>query len=118
MRHIRVIFSFIAFLCVAAAFPSSAAQIIYVNQNAPANSSTNGTSWANAYRELRDALNNPSLNPVAGNPVEIWVAKGTYLPAPAGSTNRAATFLLKSHLRILGGFKGTETNDTQRLVFG
>src|SRR5262249_1495163 len=58
-----------------------AATIIYANKNAPANTANNGTSWANAYFELRDALASTTINQAtAENPVEIWVAKGTYTP--------------------------------------
>src|SRR5262249_23468102 len=38
-------------------------QIVYVNQNAPASSARNGTSWANAYTDLAQAVVN--ANPTA-----------------------------------------------------
>src|SRR3569832_1610139 len=96
---------------------SHATTILYVNKNAPANSLKNGSSWANAYSELRDAMTNSAVGAAtAANTVEIWVAKGTY--TPTSGTNRLACFPLKSHIRILGGFKGTETSDSQRLFFG
>ncbi|MDB6058953.1 MAG: C-terminal target protein, partial [Verrucomicrobiales bacterium] len=91
----------------------------YVNKNVAGTSTQSGTSWGNAYGELRDALTNSAVAQASqGNPVEIWVAKGTYFPAATTSTDRTSAFILKSHLRILGGFQGTEVTDTQRLFFG
>jgi hypothetical protein len=86
-------------------------QIVYVNQNAPANSLRNGTSWAHAYTDLTAAIH--AAQPSTNNPVEIWVAKGTYMPT--NGIDRSASFNLKSNMRVLGGFAGAETNDTQRL---
>jgi len=62
-----------------------------------------GSSWANAYKYLQDALS------VATNGDEILVAEGTYIPDrslanPGGSRNRAATFHLKTGVGIYGGF--------------
>jgi hypothetical protein len=87
--------------------------ILYVNQNVSVTSQNNGTSWANAYRELRDALHDPAIpNGTAGGPVEIWVAKGTYKPTT--NLDRTVTFLLHSNLRIRGGFAGGETSISGR----
>jgi len=90
-------------MSIEAALPS---RIIYVNQNAPSTSLNNGTSWANAYRELRDALNGLASAPPSV-PVEVWVARGTY--KPTAEANRSASFRLVSHVHIVGGFEGTET---------
>jgi len=90
-------------MSIEAALPS---RIIYVNQNAPSTSLNNGTSWANAYRELRDALNGLASAPPSA-PVEVWVARGTY--KPTADANRSASFRLVSHVHIVGGFEGTET---------
>jgi len=92
------------------------APVFYVNQNAPATTRNDGSSWANAYRELRDALASPAASSgTAGNPVQIWVARGTY--KPTGDTNRLATFALPSHVRIYGGFAGNEVSLAQRVSF-
>ncbi|HEY3914096.1 MAG TPA: right-handed parallel beta-helix repeat-containing protein, partial [Verrucomicrobiae bacterium] len=99
-------------LGILAATAVSAQQIIYVNQSAPLTSIQDGTSWTNAYRELRDALSSPKLNPSATNTVEIWVAKGTY--KPTDGTNQTASFALKSYLAIIGGFAGTEASPDNR----
>lgn len=74
-----------------------------------AGGSNNGTSWANAYTSLQSAL----AVAVAGD--DIWVAKGTYKPAtPATPNPRTVAFAMKSGVRILGGFFGTETAASQR----
>ena len=62
-----------------------------------------GSSWANAYKYLQDAL----AAAASGN--EIWVAEGIYIPDrslanPDGSGDRAATFQLKTGVGIYGGF--------------
>lgn len=86
---------------------------IFVNQEAPTSSLKNGTSWANAFTDLQDAL-------IAANntcQAEIWVARGTYLPdRGVGFTrnNRNHSFVLKSGVAIYGGFNGTETNLNER----
>ncbi len=80
----------------------------YVNANATGNN--DGTSWANAYNTLHDALEN--YNP--GD--EIWVAAGTYLPeipsAAPGFTE--PSFYIHQDVLIYGGFEGTETALDQR----
>ncbi len=86
--------------------------VIYVNQNVLSGSQQNGTSWANAYTDLQAAI--AVAQPTSNNPVELWVATGTYKPGAAQSSS----FVLKSYLRIVGGFKGTETNINQRYYFG
>jgi len=62
-----------------------------------------GSSWANAYKYLQDAL----AAAASGN--EIRVAEGIYIPDrnlanPDGSGDRAATFQLKTGVGIYGGF--------------
>ncbi len=77
---------------------------IYVNVNATG--SNNSTSWNNAYTNLQTAIDAAvvSIN-------EIWVAGGTYKP---NGTARTSSFLMKSNLKIYGGFNGTETLREQR----
>jgi len=65
----------------------------------------NGSSWAQAFKYLQDAL------AAAGSGDEIWVAEGTYKPDqngayPGGTGSRSATFSLKSGVAIYGGFQG------------
>ena len=81
---------------------------IYVDADAPAGGS--GTSWANAYRYLQDALFKP---PSSGD--EIWVAAGTYKPDVDEGGNvplndRTATFKLISGVALYGGFAGGESS--------
>lgn len=83
-----------------------ASTIIYVKKNALG--SNNGTSWKNAYKELRSAL--AAAN--AGD--EIWVAAGTY--KPTAGTDQTISFELKDGVAIYGGFDGTETSLAQRKI--
>jgi uncharacterized delta-60 repeat protein len=74
---------------------------IFVDVNATGEN--NGSSWANAYNYLQDALTAAEPN------YEIWVAQGTYRPDrdtnyPGGTGNRTATFQLKNGVTIYGGF--------------
>ena len=55
------------------------ADVVYVD--ADASGANHGTSWEDAYTELRDALAN------LGEPeMQIWVAEGTYTPAPSAGS--------------------------------
>ncbi len=70
-------------------FPASA-EVIYVN--AAANGSADGLSWANARSDLAAAVSGASTGD------DVWVAAGTYGPIE-----------LRSGVRIIGGFAGTES---------
>lgn len=86
--------------------------IIYVNDNVSGGANS-GTSWANAFSKLRDAL------AVADAGDEIWVAAGIYYPDEGnGATDNdiGATFQLESGVAIYGGFAGTETQRSQRNI--
>jgi hypothetical protein len=80
---------------------SAAGQTIYVD--AGATGANNGSSWANAYKYLQNALTLAVPNDA------IWVAQGTYRPDedtahPGGTNDRTATFQLKNGVAIYGGF--------------
>lgn len=70
-----------------------------------------GTSWADAFPKLQDALT------AATDGDEIWLAAGTYFPdersgMPDG--NPSSVFDLKSGVPLYGGFAGNETARAQR----
>ena len=86
---------------------------IYVKHDA--GGSNNGSTWANAYTDLQQALDHPTAT-------QIWVAAGTYKPTKdhTGATNptdqRDKNFHLATNKQIYGGFAGTETQLSQRKV--
>jgi hypothetical protein len=96
------------------------AKTIYVKENATGN----GTSWDNAYGNLQTAINEAS----ATTNDEIWVYEGTYKPQytasgwrvsinngrgdnaanyPTRDGNQNNAFVLKSGVKIYGGFTST-----------
>ncbi|MEM6318138.1 MAG: choice-of-anchor Q domain-containing protein [Bacteroidota bacterium] len=90
---------------------------LYVNQ-AVVGGSSDGSSWANAFTDLQDALDAFSTE----CHTEIWVAQGTYRPTKANpvidnSADKNKSFYINTDgLKIYGGFSGngTETTLTQR----
>ncbi|MDJ0582558.1 cadherin domain-containing protein [Crocosphaera sp.] len=79
-------------------------RIFFVRGNAGGDN--DGSSWVNAFTDLQDAL------AVARSGDQIWVAAGTY--TPTDGTDRNASFVLKNHVEVYGGFVGTETSLNQR----
>jgi len=80
--------------------------IIYVD--ADAYGANDGSSWANAYNYLQDALVYASSNPEVN---EVWVAAGIYTPDkssnnPGGSGDRTETFQLIKGVGLYGGYAG------------
>ena len=76
-----------------------------------------GSSWANASADLQLMINNSQ----AGD--TIWVAQGTYYPIrPANNlntispNNRDNAFVIKANTYLYGGFAGTETQLSQRVL--
>ena len=85
---------------------TTAAQIIYVDSDAPGNN--NGSSWVDAYNHLQDALADADSS---GDVNDIWVAQGIYNPdansaVPDGTGNREATFQLVNGVALKGGYAG------------
>ena len=81
-------------------------RIIYVD--ADANGLNDGSSWADAYNYLQDAL------AAAASGDEIWVAQGIYKPDQGGGItpgDRGATFQLKNGVAIRGGYAGFGESD-------
>ena len=93
--------------------PPSQGKVIYVDDNASEDG--DGSSWANAYRYLQDAITNSNYGD------EIWVAEGLYKPwqrkgIELGTSwqdteyKKTSSFNLKSGVTIYGGFTGSEKN--------
>lgn len=108
---------FIVILAIVAGTGISKADTRFVK----ANDAGAGTSWDDAYGNLQDAIDASSAGDM------IWVAEGTYYPSykPNGATDRDKTFLLKSGVKIYGGFAGTESalsqqnwNENQTILSG
>ena len=77
----------------------------------------NALSWATANNDLQFVINNTQKGDT------IWVAQGTYLPIrPADSlhkidsNNRNNAFTITKNIALYGGFTGTETALSQRLL--
>jgi len=88
---------------------AEAAQVVYVDDNAPAGGS--GSSWAGACKHLQDAL---AIAAAAEKPVEIRVAQGVYKPDQgAGITpgDQMVTFQLLNGVTIKGGYAGATAPD-------
>ncbi|MCP4258760.1 MAG: hypothetical protein GY774_14850 [Planctomycetes bacterium] len=83
--------------------------VYHVDANATGNN--DGSSWANAYVYLQDALADANDTQ---KPVEIHVAQGTYTPDRGIGYvrgDKGAKFLLKSGVTIKGGFAGADSED-------
>ncbi len=85
-------------------------RVVYVD--AAAAGLNNGSSWKNAFPTLAAAIKTTASSS------EIWVAKGTYVPAyPDTGKPRTKTFsLVSGGAPLYGGFLGTETDKSQRNV--
>jgi len=79
---------------VLAGVSACSAKVIYVD--ADATGANNGTSWADAYSNLQNALED-------GQDAEIRVAQGIYKP---GQSNRDETFELMEGTVVKGGYAG------------
>jgi hypothetical protein len=93
-------------VCLMLSIPCQA-RVIFVDSNAPG-PIYDGSSWANAYKYLQDALADASSS---GDVDEIWVAQGIYKPdcnsaEPNGTGNREATFQLINGVALRGGYAG------------
>ena len=77
---------------------------LYVDVNATG--ANNGSSWTDALTDLSTAI-------TLGNALntDIWVAAGTYKPH---ASSRGESFIIKSNVRMYGGFNGTETSLSER----
>ena len=71
-----------------------------------ATGANNGSSWTDAYTSLQSAL----AASISG--VQIWVARGTYIPTTDYAPDSA--FRMKSGVAIYGGFAGNEAYVSSR----
>jgi len=76
----------------------------YLYVDVDATGSDNGSSWADAFTNLVDALDE------ADSGTAILVAEGTYYPG----SSRSDYFRAQDDVNLYGGFAGTETNASQR----
>ncbi|MDB4162189.1 hypothetical protein N9772_07470, partial [Bacteroidia bacterium] len=97
-------------------FLSSVVHAATIYVDAGATGTNAGSSWANAYVALQDAIN-------ASSPQDhIWIAEGTYKPTlrstgTAGTTTaemRDQSFYGLLAIKLYGGFAGTETLLSER----
>lgn len=79
--------------------------IFYVNK-AGTNERQDGLSWATAFRDLQPAID--AANRDFGG--EIWVAQGLYDEPRA----EEGSLVLKEGVKLLGGFRGSETTTGER----
>jgi len=96
-------------LIIGALCPCVIAKVIYVDDDATG--ANDGTSWADAYLYLQDALADANESP---KPVEIHVAQGMYKPdrgADQTLGDREATFRLINGVSLIGGFAGSSVSD-------
>lgn len=83
---------------------SSQAQVFVKHDASGAN---DGSSWADAFTDLEEALNSSSEGD------QIWVAAGTY--KPGGNSPSIESFFTFPHdLELYGGFAGTESMLSER----
>jgi hypothetical protein len=90
---------------------------VYVNKHLKSGNGS-GNSWANAAKELADALYAAQSNT---NIEQIWVAQATYIPFNTtednslGNGKRNNAFLLVKDVQLYGGFPA-DANDTEHNV--
>ena len=75
--------------------------IAYVNASAVG--TNKGTSWANAFTDLKTAVTTINASPC--NVTQVWVAAGTYKPTT--TVNRDISFSMVNGVTIYGGFPNT-----------
>ena len=105
----------LVFLCVqllTAGGAFAAAKVIFVNPTGTGLQAERGTSWAKGFATIEEALFAAKLTASAAQPVEIWIRGGTYRPSITSGSS--AGFRLISHVRLMGGFDGSETSADAR----
>ena len=88
--------------------------VVYVAWDAP--NGGNGQSWATAFNNLQDGLDNAGLS---GYQKDVWIKAGTYKPTRATNgvnAGRFNTFFVRASNGVFGGFAGNETQLAQRSI--
>ena len=101
----------LALLMLGVASAAHAQAVRYVDH--AATGANDGSSWADAFTSLQDALSAAAR----GSGDEIWVAAGTYHPDQGQDVtegDRSASFQLKSNVALYGGFNATEATRAER----
>ncbi len=101
---------FLMILIFGATEKSFSQTIIYVDKSAVG--ADDGTSWANAYKNLQTAIDAAALIGNASSSAQVWVKEGTYYPTKG--TDRTISFVMKNFVELFGGFNGTESAIAQR----
>lgn len=102
--HITLSRGLVGLLFLVFPFFLSAQNIVYVDTEA--NGNNNGTSWINAYNELRVAI----ANTTCGVATEFRIAEGKYLPT--NTLDRNASFILCNNWKLVGGYPTGGGNGT------
>jgi len=68
----------------------------------------NGTSWKTPYKSIQKAIDSASASATWKAPSEVWVAKGTY--------KEGKSISMGLHVKMYGGFAGTETKLEERIA--
>ena len=106
-KKLNIILTIVLFLTGIA--HNAAGKIIYVDDDATG--ASNGTSWADAYNYLQDALADANASPKL---IEIRVAQGIYKPDQGANQtpgDRTATFQLINGVVLKGGYAGLNHPD-------
>jgi len=83
--------------------------VVFVDQEA-VGGANNGTSWADAFVDLQDALAAAAWSEDVN---QVWVANGTYLP-DRGTGDRSLSFVIPDGVAVYGGFAGGEADLGER----
>ena len=93
---------------LAAATVCAHAGIVYVDPTFQGETPT-GESWLSAFPSLQEAIDAAALD--GGG--EVWVKAGVHRPE---APSRNATFQMKPGVSLYGGFRGTETERSERSI--
>ena len=97
-------------VCITTIASGQSGTIWFVDQSSPLGG--DGTSWTNAFQSLDNAIDAALTND------DIWIATGTYIPTRTdGVDDRTATFELSYGIGLYGGFAGTESTLSERILF-